>query len=84
MPLQMFRELQELVTDTQLQRVLLSCSPRPLHLNSNKGCIQDNTQNFPPNGLQPLQSDLLQITADPKLASSAALLAAMYFSTDCL
>lgn len=72
MPLQMSQELQELVTDTELERVLLSSSPRPLLSNSNKGCIQDNTQNFPPNGLQCLQSDLLQITADPKLASSAA------------
>lgn len=83
MPLQMSQELQEPVTDTELQIVLLSCSPKPLHSNSNKSYIQDNTQNFPPNGLR-LQSHLLQITADPKLASRAAWLAAEYSSTDCL
>lgn len=46
--------------------------------------MQDNTQNFPPNGLQRLQSDLLQITADPKPTSSGARLDAVYCSTDCL
>lgn len=76
--LKMSFDFQELATHTELEKVLLSCSPRPLVSNSSsKGCIQDNIQNFPPNIFPHLQSDLLQITAVQKLAQSAARLAAI-------
>lgn len=48
-------DFQELTTRTELETVLVPCSPRPLVLNSNKGCIQDNTQNSPPNAFPHLE-----------------------------